>query len=161
MVRASEKFGVLLRELRGRTGLTQKELADLAGLSVRAVRDLERGRVSRPRKETVRLLADALRLRDGRRTVFLTTAAARFTRDEQPMPDATRDGASGRPRTAEGRDGPDTDVYALAELLITERRRLAATGEEAADGRGEIVFVATRSADSALDWSVLWAARPR
>ncbi|MFF5897524.1 helix-turn-helix domain-containing protein [Streptomyces argenteolus] len=160
MVRASEKFGVLLRELRGRIGLTQKELADLAGLSVRAVRDLERGRVSRPRKETVRLLADALRLRDGRRAVFLTTAAARVTWEEQPTPDANREEAPGRIRITDGRDGPDTDVYALAELLVTERRRLAA-GEEAADDRDEIVFVATRSADSALDWSVLWAARPR
>ncbi|WP_443041658.1 helix-turn-helix domain-containing protein [Streptomyces sp. B21-083] len=160
MVRASEKFGVLLRELRGRIGLTQKELADLAGLSVRAVRDLESGRVSRPRKETVRLLADALRLRDGRRAVFLTTAAAQVTWEEQPMPDVTREGAPGRMRITEGREGPDTDVYALAELLITERRRLAA-GEETADDRDEIVFVATRSADSTLDWSVVWAARPR
>jgi transcriptional regulator with XRE-family HTH domain len=160
VVRASEKFGVLLRELRGRIGLTQKELADLAGLSVRAVRDLERGRVSRPRKETVRLLADALRLRDGRRAVFLTTAAARLTWEEQPTPHLPREGAPGRTRITEGREGPDTDVYALAELLITERRRLAA-GEEAADDRDEIVFVATRSADSTLDWSVLWAARPR
>ncbi|MFB9347507.1 MULTISPECIES: helix-turn-helix domain-containing protein [Streptomyces] len=157
---APEKFGVLLRELRHRTGLTQKELADLAGLSIRAVRDLERGRVSRPRKETVRLLADALRLRDGRRAVFLAAAAARFISGEEPVPRPARDDALEELRSPQGRERTDTDVYALAELLVTERRRLTAATEKAADGHGEIVFVATRSADSALNWSVFWAAQP-
>lgn len=157
---APEKFGVLLRELRHRSGLTQKELADLAGLSVRAVRDLEHGRVSRPRKETVRLLAEALRLREGRRAVFLAAAAARFTRGEEPVPGPAGEDACEELRGLQGRGWTGTDVYALAELLVTERRRLTAAMERAVDGHGEIVFVATRSADSALNWSVLWAAQP-
>ena len=40
--------------------LSQEELAERAGLSVRAVSDLERGVHQAPRLETVRLLADAL-----------------------------------------------------------------------------------------------------
>jgi transcriptional regulator with XRE-family HTH domain len=55
-------FGGLLRRLRGEAGLTQEELAEAAGLSVRAVAYLERGAVSTPQKETVRLLAGALGL---------------------------------------------------------------------------------------------------
>ena len=53
-------FAVLLR--RYRAGLTQEELAERAGLSVRAVSDLERGVRRAPYKETVRLLAEALGL---------------------------------------------------------------------------------------------------
>ena len=52
----------LLRGLRREARLTQEELAEAAGLSVRAVRYLERGVVSTPQRETVRLLANALGL---------------------------------------------------------------------------------------------------
>jgi len=55
-------FGGLLRGLRVRAGLGQDELASQAGLSVRAVRELEAGRVSRPRPRTVHRLISALDL---------------------------------------------------------------------------------------------------
>ncbi|MEV8321022.1 helix-turn-helix domain-containing protein [Streptomyces sp. NPDC059900] len=55
-------FAELLRRHRERSGLTQQQLADFATLSVRAIRDLESGRVRRPRRDSVGLLADALRL---------------------------------------------------------------------------------------------------
>jgi len=55
-------FAGLLRRLRQEARLTQEELAEAAGLSVRSVSNLERGVVSAPQKETVRLLADALGL---------------------------------------------------------------------------------------------------
>ncbi|MGW2546516.1 helix-turn-helix domain-containing protein, partial [Kitasatospora sp. NPDC001574] len=63
-------FGEVLRIRRERVGLTQQVLADHATLSVRAIRDMESGRVQRPRQETVRLLADALRLEGRHRTAF-------------------------------------------------------------------------------------------
>jgi DNA-binding XRE family transcriptional regulator len=43
-------------------GLTQEALAERAGLSARAISDLERGVNRAPRKETLRLLAEALQL---------------------------------------------------------------------------------------------------
>src|SRR5438270_1432102 len=55
-------FGRLLKQLRGRAGLTQEELAEQAGLSARALSDLERGVNSRPRAATLHLLAEALQL---------------------------------------------------------------------------------------------------
>jgi transcriptional regulator with XRE-family HTH domain/tetratricopeptide (TPR) repeat protein len=55
-------FGALLRQARLASGLTQEELAERAGLSSRSLRDLEQGRVRRPRRETLRLLGDALGL---------------------------------------------------------------------------------------------------
>jgi transcriptional regulator with XRE-family HTH domain len=50
--------GVRLRRLR--IGMTQEELAERAGVSVRGLRKLEAGDISRPRPRTVRALAAAL-----------------------------------------------------------------------------------------------------
>ena len=58
-------FADLLLDLRVQAGLSQEELADRAGLSVRTIRELEAGRVARPRKDSVRLLGSALGLQDG------------------------------------------------------------------------------------------------
>ena len=55
-------FAGVLRRLRTGVQLTQEELARVAGLSVRAVSDLERGVATTPHRDTVRLLADALQL---------------------------------------------------------------------------------------------------
>ncbi|MDT0328080.1 helix-turn-helix domain-containing protein [Nocardiopsis lambiniae] len=59
-----QAFGPLLLRFRVRSGLTQQELADFSTISVRAIRDLEHGRARTPRRDTVRLLADGLRLND-------------------------------------------------------------------------------------------------
>ena len=70
-------FGSLLRRLRREARLTQEELAEASALSVRAVAYLERGVVTTPQKETVRLLADALRLVGPVRTGFEAAARGR------------------------------------------------------------------------------------
>jgi tetratricopeptide (TPR) repeat protein/transcriptional regulator with XRE-family HTH domain len=61
---AGSSFGQLVRSWRWRAGLTQEELADRSGLSVRAIRDLESGRIAQPRPGSQRLLAGALGLDD-------------------------------------------------------------------------------------------------
>ncbi|HEU5471450.1 MAG TPA: BTAD domain-containing putative transcriptional regulator [Actinophytocola sp.] len=58
----SATFGEALRAGRIRAGLTQAELAGRAGVSVRAVRYIEQGRVTRPRRESLRRLAEAVGL---------------------------------------------------------------------------------------------------
>jgi tetratricopeptide (TPR) repeat protein/transcriptional regulator with XRE-family HTH domain len=70
-------FASLLRKLRREAGLTQEELAGAAGLSVRAVSYLERGAVTSPQKDTVRLLADALGLVGPARAGFEAAARGR------------------------------------------------------------------------------------
>ena len=67
-------FGGLLRQLRSDAGLTQEELAAAASLSPRSVSDLERGINATARKETARLLADALGLAGAQRSQFEATA---------------------------------------------------------------------------------------
>jgi len=50
-----------VRILRVRAGLTQEQLAELSGLSVRAISDIERGITLRPRRSSIALLEAALR----------------------------------------------------------------------------------------------------
>jgi len=86
-------FAQLLRRLRSDAGLTQEELAQLAGLSPRSVSDLERGINLTARRETARLLADALGLTGSARALF--EAAARGVI-------ASADGFTGQTRPSSG-----------------------------------------------------------
>src|ERR1700678_1686747 len=56
--------GEWLRAQRMGAGLTQEDLAERSGVSVRAIADLERGRTRRPYPSSVRALARALGLPD-------------------------------------------------------------------------------------------------
>ncbi|WP_405062432.1 helix-turn-helix domain-containing protein [Kribbella sp. NBC_01505] len=55
-------FGALLRSLRQDAGKTQRELADLAGLSTGAIRDLEQGRSRGPKPDSIEAITTALAL---------------------------------------------------------------------------------------------------
>ncbi|MFD8013765.1 helix-turn-helix domain-containing protein, partial [Streptomyces sp. NPDC059762] len=54
------EFASLLRALRRRAGLSQEELAHQAGVSVRALADMERGRTRGPQRRTVTALTEVL-----------------------------------------------------------------------------------------------------
>jgi DNA-binding SARP family transcriptional activator/DNA-binding XRE family transcriptional regulator len=60
--RRSGRLGVLVRRRRTDLGWGQDALAARAGISLRALRDIEAGRVARPRTASVHRLADALDL---------------------------------------------------------------------------------------------------
>src|SRR5580693_7223412 len=74
-------FGGLLRRLRTEAWLTQEELAEAAGLSPRSISDLERGVNLTARKDTARLLADALHLFGPARAQFEAVARGRAVPD--------------------------------------------------------------------------------
>ncbi|MGB6454467.1 MAG: helix-turn-helix domain-containing protein, partial [Streptosporangiaceae bacterium] len=78
-------FAGLLRQLRADAGLTQEQLAEAASLSPRSVSDLERGINLTARKETARLLADALRLTGAQRVLFETAARGGALAGDLPM----------------------------------------------------------------------------
>jgi len=69
--------GVLLRAWRERALLTQERLAHLAGLGVRTVRRMESDEPLRPRIESLRLLADVLRLDETERAILVGAARGR------------------------------------------------------------------------------------
>jgi transcriptional regulator with XRE-family HTH domain len=58
--------------------LSQQELAERSGLSVRAISDLERGRTRFPYQDSLARLAGALGLRGPARTEFIATAGRRL-----------------------------------------------------------------------------------
>jgi predicted ATPase/transcriptional regulator with XRE-family HTH domain len=70
-------FGELLRQRRLAAGLTQEALAERAGISAKAISDLERDPDRTPRLDTIGLLADALDLGKGERAGLLAAARPR------------------------------------------------------------------------------------
>jgi transcriptional regulator with XRE-family HTH domain len=74
MTQQTPGFGELLRQRRQAAGLTQEALADRAGVSAKAVSDLERDPARTPRLESVGLLADALGLSPAERAALLAAA---------------------------------------------------------------------------------------
>jgi transcriptional regulator with XRE-family HTH domain len=75
---ATSGFTGLLRQLRAGAGLTQQELAKAAGLSPRAVSDLERGINRTARQDTAVRLAGALGLAEPVRSLFVAAALGRI-----------------------------------------------------------------------------------
>ncbi|QCS09900.1 hypothetical protein CRV15_30355 (plasmid) [Streptomyces clavuligerus] len=93
------ELGRELRALRLRAALSQEELAHTAGLSVRAVADLERGRSRGPHRRTVLALAKALEL-DTTAAGRLEEAAHRGHARRADLRTADAEGPPHAPRTA-------------------------------------------------------------
>ncbi len=69
-----QRFGDVLRRLRRTAGLTQEALAQRAGVSARAIADLERGINLAPRRDTLQMLAAALGLSAAERAALAAAA---------------------------------------------------------------------------------------
>jgi transcriptional regulator with XRE-family HTH domain len=76
-VRDPGLLGALLRGFRQAAGLTQDELADRAGLSLGAIRDLEQGRTRRPLPGSLAALAGTLGLNPAQAGELERAAAGR------------------------------------------------------------------------------------
>jgi DNA-binding SARP family transcriptional activator/DNA-binding XRE family transcriptional regulator len=82
-------MGLLIRQCRRAADLTQRQLAEAAGVSVAAVRDLEQGRTACPRWGTVENLAGVLGLSSRQRAELLR--AWRQPGQRGPRPDVRID----------------------------------------------------------------------
>ena len=129
-------FAGLLRQLRAQAALTQKELAEAAGLSPRSVSDLERGINRTARKDTALLLAGALGLAEPVRPVFVAAARGRAPAGEV-LAARRRAAAEAPPVTAGGMHGFSAALTsfvgraaAVREVagLLEERRLVTVTG---------------------------------
>jgi tetratricopeptide (TPR) repeat protein/transcriptional regulator with XRE-family HTH domain len=109
-------FASLLRQHRRRVGLTQEQLADLSALSVRTIRNLERGETA-PHEASVQRIADSLRL---------------STADAERLQDRARV-RSGLGRTGPANPLPDDspDFTGRAEQVAALRRVLTCERAEA------------------------------
>jgi tetratricopeptide (TPR) repeat protein/DNA-binding XRE family transcriptional regulator len=81
------EFGPLLRACREAAGLSQQELAERSGLSIRAIRNMERGRTQWPYRDSLGRLADALGLREAARADFLAAVPRRRLARRSPDTD--------------------------------------------------------------------------
>lgn len=81
-------FGTRVAACRQSLRLSQQELAELSGLSVRTIRNLERGRIRWPHPNSVLRLADALGLSGQPRAEFVAAAGRRLAL-ESSAPAAT------------------------------------------------------------------------
>lgn len=116
-------FGRLLRRHREAAVLSQEELAERSGISARGVSDLERGITRRPRRETARLLADALSLTGEQRAQFMAAARANPSRPRSPE-NVGVPGPGGLPQPATPLFGRVREVEACLELLRRRDTRL-------------------------------------
>ncbi|MDQ2742980.1 MAG: tetratricopeptide repeat protein [Chloroflexota bacterium] len=114
-------FGTALRRLRLAAGLTQEALAERAGISARAVSDLERDPARTPRLETIILLADALALDQENRSLLLAAARPDST---TTVPAGAELALGSLPRPLTSLIGRDQDVMAVADLLRGDGARL-------------------------------------
>lgn len=88
-VEKQPSFAQLLKRCRADAGLTQEELAERAGLSARAISDLERGINRTPFTSTMERLAQALELPAPERSLFEDIARGRaVTRSRIGSPEA-------------------------------------------------------------------------
>ncbi|MDT0433989.1 MULTISPECIES: helix-turn-helix domain-containing protein [Streptomyces] len=151
-------FGTLLRLRRRAAGLTLEELSERAGVSVRAIGDMERGRSRSPQARTVSSLADALRLDAAERAAFTEAARAGRRRPEEsaagwcPLPpDAP--GFTGRDAETTWllRASPGTPLTVVSGAPGTGKRALAVhTARQAADRyRDGCLFLDLRGLDAA------------
>jgi transcriptional regulator with XRE-family HTH domain len=138
------EFGELLRTHRIRVGLTQQQLADFAMVSVRAIRDLECGRTRSPRAETVRLLADGLRLDDDSRAT-LQEAGGRPAGPVSVPPPAPSSAIVGR----------ENEAMALIDLFVDGRRLVTITGVSGV-GKTRLALEVAGALHFRLGWSVVW-----
>jgi predicted ATPase/DNA-binding XRE family transcriptional regulator len=115
-------FASLLRHHRLRAGLSQEALAERAGVSARAISDLERGARRAPYRETVHLLADALDLSAGDRTAL--EAAVDRRRGPLSGTDTLLDAAPTLPAAVTSLIGREQEIAVLREQLRQRDVRL-------------------------------------
>ena len=140
-------FGDLLRHHRRAREFTQEALAERAGISVRAISDLERGARTHPYRETATLLANALGL-TGNARVALVEAARRPVPPTGPTAHASRQACLPQPLTA--LIGRDEELRQIAGWLRDERIRLLTLSGPAGVGKTRLAVAIAASLDDAF-----------
>ena len=126
-------FGLLLRRFRAGAQLTQEELAERSGVSVRAIADAESGRTQRPQLRSVQMLADALGLAGPERAALVA-----FSRGQRSDPgEIIRPGASAEPdRPAGGLLAVPHQLPAAVAPFVGRKSELAALSDLLGQMRG-------------------------
>ncbi len=144
-------FAEALKRHRAHARLTQEELAERAGISARAVSDLERGLYRAPRAATLALLIDALELSPPERTAFEEIARGDGESGGRTTPHPTVANLLPAPTSFIGRE---REVGAVCERLLRPDVRLLTLAGPGGAGKTRlatevVAAVADRFADGA------------
>src|SRR6202046_5021286 len=131
-------FGDRLRARRSSSALSQQELAERSGLSIRAISNLESGRTRWPYPDSVGRLADALALRGDERAEF-RAAARRRVAHEPDLPPRESNGFVSRPLPAPvpAFTGRASELKALSHTLCDPGRATLVTTVTGVAGVGK------------------------
>ena len=152
-------FASLLRRYRRRSGLTQEELAERAGLSVASVSLLERGITLAPQRATVSLLCDALSLAPDEAAAFAAKARVGYPHDDTDNPQQRADGflADDLPVPLTTLIGREREQAALLDLLGRETTRLLTLTGPAGVGKTRLALeMAARLRREWQGWDVVF-----
>ncbi len=125
---ASLQLASLVRRFRLIAGLSQEELAERSGVSVRTISDIERGLRSTPQTETIRMLADGMGLDDAQRASLIAAARPelRVVSDDRSADRSTQFGnpVVALPALPSGLIGRDFEVAELVSRVLQHTSRL-------------------------------------
>ncbi len=151
-IQRTTTLGEMLRRYRQVAGMSQEALAERAQLSWRAISDLERGITRVPRKETLRLLVEALAL-----TAEARAELEKAGRTQLParLGDASRhDAQPGRVPAEQPLVGRDDEVALLVRHLAGHGPPVLLLAGEPGIGKSRVLRESVRRAAGA-GWCVL------
>jgi predicted ATPase/transcriptional regulator with XRE-family HTH domain len=165
----SDLLAVQLRRLRKQRGLSQEELAERAGVSVRSVTNIEGGAPHQPRRDTLQLLAQALELAPEDAAQLYAAAPARgraradqSTRDERKRSDppsthlARHAPASFLPEPLTPLIGRAQEVAHIMALLTQPQIRWVTLAGLAGVGKTRLALAAARALAPTFAAGVAW-----
>ena len=148
-------LGRLLRHFRVDRRLTQQQLAKESGVSIRTIRDIERGDSQQPRRETVRLMATALALSSAELTELEAASGRSATRDDLKL--AFESAPLAPPSPIDALIGRHAEVAALTASLRMGSQRLVTITGIGGVGKTRLVLEVAGRLHEADGVAVLWA----
>jgi transcriptional regulator with XRE-family HTH domain len=155
IVTSPAAFGDLLHEHRLRVGLTQGALAEQAGVSERAISDLERGLRRAPHDDTIQRLADALALNGADRALLQAVAQRprRSARDHSQNVELNPRSAVFRPPALPTRTiGRERELVAICSAFRDNQTRLLTLTGPGGSGKTRLSIAAATALADEFEW---------
>lgn len=151
-IEQSVNLGLLLREYRNQAGITQVQLAEHSEVSIRTIRDLELGRSKWPRRGTIQLIAQGLKLGDEHRWRLHLAAGHRGVAMGEAL-----DTVSALPAAPTNPlFGRLHEVNGLVDQLAADTEQLVTVSGIGGVGKTRVALTAARQANREYHLPVLW-----